>query len=210
MLKPIIFRQLLQTFGDFSLVTLLVWYTYLLQPVCLFKSARYCLTAKSKWAIIQTKLLLLHFILFTVKKATPVHWRTPGSVWQDLSKFSHLGYILKVLGNFWIGVFNIKQHCEPNLAKNYCIGQLFFVLNGQILKKTSSNRVALDSRSEILCLSLYNAYNAKKDLHLYRRRRRRTIPFFLFATLSCLCEKQLAFSVWGSLHTAHNNTSLRE
>ena len=40
---------------------------------------------------------------------------------------------IKVFGNFYKGLFRIWQNSDPTMTKNYAIGQIYIVVNGQIL-----------------------------------------------------------------------------
>ena len=55
-------------------------------------------------------------------------------MWPDLEKFRHLGKILKRVWPFLEWLFSIWQNWEHTLAIFYALGQIFVVLNGQMLK----------------------------------------------------------------------------
>ena len=59
----------------------------------------------------------------------------PQPVWPDLANLWSFGDILLVYGNFWmLYLFRICQNFEPSLAL-FAAGQIFAVVNGQILNK---------------------------------------------------------------------------
>ena len=63
-------------------------------------------------------------------------------MWPDLAIFYHFGKIVKDFGNLWM-VYLLKENFEPSFVNSYPIGLIFFLVNGQILKKKSSCPVTL-------------------------------------------------------------------
>ena len=54
---------------------------------------------------------------------------------SDLAKFTLYGNLLKFFGKLLEGLFSILQNIEHKLVNLYVIGQIFIVVNGQILSK---------------------------------------------------------------------------
>ena len=59
--------------------------------------------------------------------------KSPRPVWPDLAKFRHFGTILKVLGAFLMAQLVFGKILMLLLLKFFTIGQVFIVVDGQIL-----------------------------------------------------------------------------
>ena len=88
------------------------------------------------------------------------------AVWPDLAKFRHLSKNEETFGNI-LKVYLVLGKVVNSLWDHfYFLGQIFFVVNGQILKKQSGHLVTLPSGQRPRILQWGSKFESRCGLHL--------------------------------------------